>query len=29
VYDAVDHLVAVMENKEYDRPEYSTRNAVT
>jgi len=29
VYDAVDHLVAVMENKEYARPEYATRNAVT
>jgi kynureninase len=29
VYDAVDHLVAVMEQKEYARPEYSTRNPVT
>ena len=29
VYDAVDHLVAVMEQEEYARAEYSTRNAVT
>jgi kynureninase len=29
VYDAVEHLVAVMANKEYARPEYATRNAVT
>lgn len=29
VYDAVDHLVAVMDNREYDRPEYITRHAVT
>jgi kynureninase len=29
VYDAVDHLVAVMEQREYDRPEYAVRNRVT
>ena len=29
VYDAVDHLVAVMEGREYDRTEYATRNRVT
>jgi kynureninase len=29
VYDAVDHLVAVMENHEHDRPDYSTRKRVT
>jgi kynureninase len=29
VWDAVDQLAAVMEGREYDRPEYATRNAVT
>ncbi|HEX6485787.1 MAG TPA: kynureninase [Nocardioidaceae bacterium] len=29
VYDAVDHLAAVMEGREYDRKEYATRNRVT
>jgi kynureninase len=29
VYDAVQHLVEVMENVEYDRPQYAVRNAVT
>ena len=29
VYDAVDHLVSVMADEEFARPEYSTRNAVT
>lgn len=29
VYDAVDHLVAVMANQEYARPAYSVRNLVT
>ncbi|HET6625621.1 MAG TPA: kynureninase [Nocardioidaceae bacterium] len=29
VYDAVEHLVAVMENQEFARTEYATRNAVT
>ena len=29
VYDAVDALAAVMENQEYLRPEYASRNAVT
>ena len=29
VYDAVDHLVAVMEHQEHDRSEYTVRNAVT
>ncbi len=29
VYDAVDHLVAVLDGREFDRPEYSTRNVVT
>ena len=29
VYDAVDHLVAVMENEEFARAEYLTRNPVT
>lgn len=29
VYDAVEHLVAVMEGSEFDRPEYATRNKVT
>jgi kynureninase len=29
VWDAVDRLAAVMEHREYDRPEYATRNAVT
>ncbi len=29
VYDAVDHLVAVMEREEFARPSYATRNAVT
>jgi kynureninase len=29
VYDAVDHLVAVMQDQEYTRPEYSSRKAVT
>jgi kynureninase len=29
VYDAVDHLVAVMEHREHDRSEYTVRNAVT
>jgi len=29
VFDAVEHLVAVMENREYARPSYSTRNLVT
>jgi len=29
VYDAVEHLVAVMETREYLRPEYATRNPVT
>ncbi len=28
-YDAVEHLVAVMENEEFARPEYATRNPVT
>ena len=29
VYDAVDHLVAVMERDEHLRPAYAVRNAVT
>ena len=29
VYDAVDHLVTVVEGSEFDRPEYATRNKVT
>lgn len=29
VYDAVDHLVAVVEGREFARPEYVTRNPVT
>lgn len=29
VYDAVDHLAAVMAGREHDRPEYATRNPVT
>ncbi len=29
VYDAVEHLVAVMERREHDRPEYTVRNRVT
>ena len=29
VYDAVDHLVAVMAEEEFRRPEYATRNVVT
>jgi kynureninase len=29
VYDAVEHLVAVTEGREYTRPEYDVRNAVT
>ena len=29
VYDAVDHLVAVVEGREYARPAYAVRNAVT
>ena len=29
VYDAVDHLVAVLEAGEHERPEYRTRLAVT
>jgi kynureninase len=29
VYDAVEHLVAVLDGEEYARPEYATRNAVT
>jgi len=29
VYDAVDHLVAVIDAEEYARPDYATRNAVT
>ncbi|MGZ4428149.1 MAG: aminotransferase class V-fold PLP-dependent enzyme [Nocardioidaceae bacterium] len=29
VYDAVDHLVAVMDEQEYADPAYATRNAVT
>jgi kynureninase len=29
VYDAVDHLVAVMEGREYDRRAYAVRNPVT
>jgi kynureninase len=29
VYDAVDHLVSVMERRDYARPEYATRNPVT
>ena len=29
VYDAVEHLVAVMEHGEYDRPEYAVRQRVT
>ncbi len=29
VWDAVDHLVAVIEKQEYDDPSYSTRNPVT
>jgi kynureninase len=29
VYDAVEHLVAVMDNEEFARPEYATRNPVT
>jgi kynureninase len=29
VWDAVDHLVAVLEHREHSRPEYSVRNAVT
>jgi kynureninase len=29
VWDAVDHLVSVMNGGEYDRPEYAVRNLVT
>ncbi|HEX6248937.1 MAG TPA: kynureninase [Nocardioidaceae bacterium] len=29
VWDAVEHLVAVMERREFDRPEYASRKAVT
>jgi kynureninase len=29
VYDAVEHLVAVLAREEFARPEYATRNAVT
>ncbi|HEU4511602.1 MAG TPA: kynureninase [Nocardioidaceae bacterium] len=29
VYDAVEHLVAVMDGGEFERPEYATRNTVT
>jgi kynureninase len=29
VYDAVEHLVAVMSGEEYTRPAYAVRNAVT
>ncbi len=29
VYDAVDHLVGVMEGREHDRPEHAVRRAVT
>ncbi|MGH8882892.1 MAG: kynureninase, partial [Stackebrandtia sp.] len=29
VYDAVEHLVAVMENQEYARRAYATKNLVT
>lgn len=29
VYDAVDHLVAVMENEEFDKPDYAIRLRVT
>jgi kynureninase len=29
VYDAVERLVAVMDDREYERPQYATRNAVT
>ena len=29
VFDAVEHLVAVIENEEFARPEYATRNPVT
>lgn len=29
VYDAVQHLVQVMDSEEFARPEYATRNAVT
>jgi len=29
VYDAVDHLVSVMEHEEFARPSYATRNLVT
>jgi kynureninase len=29
VYDAVEHLVAVMEREEYTRPDYAVRNPVT
>jgi kynureninase len=29
VWDAVDHLVAVMEHREHERPEYAVRNVVT
>ncbi len=29
VHDAVEHLVAVVEGREYARPEYAVRNAVT
>jgi kynureninase len=29
VYDAVEHLVAVIANDEFARPAYSVRNAVT
>jgi len=29
VYDAVDHLVQVMDGEEFARPEYATRNPVT
>ena len=29
VWDAVDHLVAVLENGEHERPEYAIRNPVT
>ena len=29
VYDAVEHLVAVMEGREHQRPAYTTRNPVT
>ena len=29
VYDAVEHLVAVLEHREHERPEHAVRNAVT